>query len=106
MGDRIPAMPFTVIPDVPEEPLMEVSSSPFETSSGSGSAQSDSLPPTNTALVHRSNSKGRGGEGKGDDNDRTAFGRHVRMNKWDSFVQQNQLNINIDPSIIERYVES
>ncbi len=99
-------MPFTVVPDVPKEPLMEVSTSPFETSSGSGSAQSDSLPPTNTTLVHRNSGKGRGGEGNGDANDKAASGRHVHLNKWESFVQQNQLNINIDPSIVERYVES
>ena len=37
MEDTTMALPFTVILSAPSEPLMEVSSSPFDTSSGSGS---------------------------------------------------------------------
>ena len=35
-----------------------------------------------------------------------ASGRPMHLHKWETFVQQNQLQINIDPDMIERYVES
>ena len=106
MGDSFPGMPFTVISDVPKEPLMEVSTSPFGTSSGSGSVQGGSLAPPNAALAWGNSGKGSGGGGNGDGNDWAASGCHVHMRKWETFVQQNQLNVNIDPSIIEGYMES
>ena len=98
--DAAPALPFTVIPSEPGEALMEVSSSPFDTSSGSGSRGADT-PPDGT-VMRRTAYDGTPPNAR----NMAAPGRPMHLHKWETFVQQNQLQINIDPDMIERYVES
>ena len=93
----VPAMPFTVIPN---EALMEVSSSLFDTSSGSGSRGADT--PPNGSVMQRNAY----GSTPPNAQNMAASGRPMHLHKWETFVQQNQLQINIDPDMIERYVES
>lgn len=82
-GTMMPALPFTVLPSGGQS--LEVSTSPYKTSSGSfvvAGRPPDGPWPGNSSHME------------------------LHAHRWQQFVQQNALVVNIDPAIVEQYVQA